>query len=162
MLFYSIRPITAQDQPFLWEMLYESLYFPEGQQPLSRDVIKQPTLSKYLEEWGRPGDVGYIAIRNDDQPIGSITIRLFSEANKGYGFVNEETPELGMAVLADYRGKGIGTALMKTLLEQMKMKGLKTISLSVDPNNPAINLYRRFGFIEVGMAGTSLTMIVHI
>ena len=42
------------------------------------------------------------------------------------------------------------------------MKGINKISLSVDPNNPAMKLYKRFGFKEVGMEGTSITMIVNL
>jgi len=56
----------------------------------------------------------------DGKPIGSLTARLFSEDNKSFGYVNAETPEIVMAVLPEYRGRGIGTKLMKTILEELR------------------------------------------
>jgi len=156
---YMIRPISEQDIPFLWDMLYESLYTPEGQERLSKEVINNPSLSKYVEGWGRNGDFGFIAMNNAGEPVGSITIRYFNKDNRGYGYINDETPELGMAVLSQYRGQGVGTALIKILLEHAGAAGIKAVSLSVDPNNPAMNLYKRFGFQEVGIEETSVTMI---
>jgi ribosomal protein S18 acetylase RimI-like enzyme len=162
MIEYTIRSITKQDIPFLWETLYESIFTPEGQEPPSRNIIKHPSISKYVKDWGRTGDFGLIAMNNSGESIGSITIRYFKKDNKGYGYVNDETPELGLAVLSKYRGQGIGTALIKSLLEQGKTMGIKAISLSVDPNNPAMNLYKRFGFNEVRIEGTSVIMLLDL
>ncbi|NOU93258.1 GNAT family N-acetyltransferase [Paenibacillus sp. LMG 31456] len=160
---YVIRPITVQDVPFLWEMLFESLYVPKGQEPFHKDVIKEPFLTKYVEDWGREGDRGYIAVNSEGQSIGSITIRHFDEDNKGFGYISKDIPELGMALRPEYRGKGIGTALLTMLFKEMKEKGIKRASLSVDPNNlAAVNLYQRFGFKEVGMVDTSLTMVADL
>jgi streptomycin 3"-adenylyltransferase len=160
---YTIKPITEQDVPFLWDMLYESLYVPEGQEPFSRDVIKEPFISKYVEDWGREGDLGYIAINSEGQSIGSITIRYFNEDNKGFGYISNDIPELGMALMPEYRGKGIGTALLKMLFEEMKEMGIEKISLSVDPDNlAAVKLYQRFGFKEVGIVDTSITMVADL
>jgi ribosomal protein S18 acetylase RimI-like enzyme len=56
---------------------------------------------------------------------------------------------LGMGVLAQYRGRGIGKALMKATLADAKDKGLKRIELMVRVDNPkAKQLYERFGFVE--------------
>lgn len=162
MVEYTIRSITKQDIPFLWETLYESIFTPEGQVPPSRNIIKHPSISKYVKDWGRAGDFGLIAMNNSGESIGSITIRYFKKDNKGYGYVNDEIPELGLAVLSEYRGLGIGTALIKTLLEQGKTMGITAISLSVDPNNPAMNLYKRIGFNEVRIEGTSVIMLLDL
>ena len=54
-----IRQATEQDIPFLWEMLYESLYVPEGEQPFAREIIEEPFMAKYVQDWGRAGDLGY-------------------------------------------------------------------------------------------------------
>lgn len=160
---YTVRPIRKDDITFLWEMLYESLFVPEGQEPFSKDIIKDPFISKYVDGWGQEGDFGFIAINNEDQPIGSITARYFNENNKGFGYIDKDTPELGMAILSEFRGNGIGTALLNQLFEEAKKKGIKKLSLSVDPTNrAAVHLYQRFGFIEVGMVGTSITMIVNL
>lgn len=55
------------------------------------------------------------------------------------------------AVSPDYRSKGIGEKLMKRILLEAKEKGCKSIVLSVRESNKAgINLYTKFGFVEVG------------
>jgi ribosomal protein S18 acetylase RimI-like enzyme len=155
---FTIRQAKIGDETFLWDMLYESIHVEEGSEKPGRDIINQPSISKYVEGWGREGDIGFIAEDSSGKPIGSITCRFFSEENKGYGYVDANTPELGMAILAEYRGKGLGTELIKCLLEEVKGRGIMGISLSVDPDNPAARLYRRFGFIEVGVEGTSIVM----
>jgi ribosomal protein S18 acetylase RimI-like enzyme len=160
---YSIRPVAEADTPFLREMLYESLYVPEGQQPFNRNIINEPFLSKYVEGWGKEGDMGFIAVNSIGLSVGSITARLFTEDNKGFGYVRHDIPELGLAVKAEYRGRGIGAALIKTFIDEMKEKGIKGVSLSVDPGNlGAVRLYQRFGFKEVGMVGTSITMVTYL
>ncbi|SFS41174.1 GNAT family N-acetyltransferase [Paenibacillus sp. 453mf] len=160
---YSIRPIEAGDISFLWDMLYESLYVPEGQVPFSKEIIHDPFISKYVEGWGRDGDFGFIAIHEEGKPVGSITARYFNESNKGFGFVDHDVPELGMAILEDYRGIGIGSALLNELFKEARMKNIGRISLSVDPNNEAaMRLYQRFCFEEVGKVDTSITMVANV
>ncbi|WP_160036944.1 GNAT family N-acetyltransferase [Paenibacillus sp. An7] len=160
---YSIRPVTEQDVPFLWDMLYESLYVPEGKEPFNRNVIKEPFLSKYVEDWGREGDLGYIAVNDEGLPLGSITARFFNEDNKGFGFVGNDVPELGIALKEEYRGIGIGKALLQMLIDVLKEKEIKKVSLSVAPDNiAAMKLYQGFGFKEVGMVDTSVTMVLEL
>jgi ribosomal protein S18 acetylase RimI-like enzyme len=160
---YTIRSITEQDVPFLWDMLYESIHVTEGDQPLSRDVIKEPSLSKYVEDWGKDGDLGFIAVSHLGHPVGSITMRYFTENNKGYGYVSNDIPEMSMALLPDYRGQGIGSSLLQTLTDESRKLGIPQISLSVDPNNTAaVKLYQRYGFKEVGIEGTSITMVADL
>lgn len=160
---FTIRRATAQDVAFLWDMLFESLYAPEGQEPFSREILQEPHLAKYVKGWGRPGDIGYIAVNKEGQAVGSITARLYDEANKGFGYVADDIPELGMAILSEYRGHGLGKSLMTALFDALKEAGVKQVSLSVDPGNTAaVKLYERFGFVEVGVVGTSITMIAPV
>ncbi|WP_136603929.1 GNAT family N-acetyltransferase [Paenibacillus dokdonensis] len=160
---YTIRPLTDQDISFMWEMLYESMYVPAGQKPFSRDILQDPSIAKYAEQWGRDGDIGFIALTEDGQPMGTITARLFQENNPGYGYVGSDVPELGMALSQAFRGQGIGMALLRTLFEKLKNNGTTRVSLSVDPNNTAaVKLYQRFGFEEVGMVDTSITMVADV
>lgn len=72
---YTIRPIAERDVPFMWDMLYESLYVPEGGKPFGREILQEPAIAKYAEHWGRPGDIGWIAVTDDGQPMGTITAR---------------------------------------------------------------------------------------
>jgi ribosomal protein S18 acetylase RimI-like enzyme len=85
-------------------------------------------------------------------------MRLFTQQNPGWGFVDEHTPELSMAVLPQYRNLGIGTALLQHIIDATRTD-YDALSLSVDPRNPAVHLYTRYGFVPCGESGTSITMI---
>jgi ribosomal protein S18 acetylase RimI-like enzyme len=76
-----------------------------------------------------------------DQIVGSI----FVDAT-GHGF-----GEVGMMVARDWRGAGVGSALMAAAIEWARERGLHKLSLSVFAHNAAgLALYRRFGFVEEG------------
>jgi GNAT superfamily N-acetyltransferase len=152
-LSFNVRPITATDEQFLWDMLYLAIYIPEGVTPPPRSIIHEPDIAKYVQGWGRKGDEGLIALA-DEQPIGAAWLRFFTHDNPSYGYVADDIPELTMAMLSEHRGKGVGTRLLTDLLKQTP-----TMSLSSDPANPVMNLYKRLGFKEVGISGTSITML---
>jgi ribosomal protein S18 acetylase RimI-like enzyme len=59
---------------------------------------------------------------------------------------------LGMGVLKEHRGKGIGQRLLEVTIEGARAMGLEKIELSVYSSNlPAIALYRKAGFEEEGL-----------
>ncbi len=157
---FSIRDLTPADEPFLWEMLYHAIHVPEGQLPPPRSIVEEPKLAHYARQWGQtPGDLGFVAIENSTgKPVGAAWLRLFSHLDPGYGFVDDHTPELSIALLPDYRGQGLGTLLLNALLKAAGQK-FRTISLSVSPNNPARRLYERSGFAVVADDGSSITML---
>jgi GNAT superfamily N-acetyltransferase len=154
----TIRELTITDEPFLWEMLYESLYVPAGQPALPRELVQQPEISRYVEGWGRAGDCGFLAL-DDDQPIGAAWLRLLVGAKRGYGYYDETTPELAIAILPAYRGQGIGSRLLARLVENARSRDL-AICLSVSKDNPARQLYQRLGFATLAESGSSLSMIL--
>jgi len=152
-----IRALTAADEPFLWEMLYQAIYVPKGQAPPPQEIVYQPELAYYVQNWGREGDCGYLAIDVDGQSVGAIWLRLAQESCHGYGYVDDDTPELSMALLPDFRSKGIGTQLFNDLFTSPCIH--PKISLSVSAKNPARRLYERVGFETIEQDGESLTMI---
>jgi ribosomal protein S18 acetylase RimI-like enzyme len=155
---YFIRSIEIIDQPFLWEMLYQALYLPPETPPLARDTVFQPELAKYVENWGLDGDTGSIAVLAESKiSIGAVWLRMFNSSNPGYGYINDDTPELSIAVLPEYCGQGIGTQLLTKLFSQVKNQ-YSAVSLSVSLNNPAFRLYCRFGFEVIDRYNDSLTM----
>ncbi len=154
---YKIRSLIAADQSLLWEMLYLSLFVPEGNAPFERSVLEHPDIAKYVRDWGRADDFGFVATRENNRPLGAVWLRLLAGEEKGYGYVNDSTPELGMAVFPEHRGQGIGTVLLTRLVEAAT-RTYKQISLSVAAENPALRLYERLGFEVVAKVGTSLTM----
>jgi ribosomal protein S18 acetylase RimI-like enzyme len=112
----------------------------------------------YVKAWGRAGDTAMIALL-DGFPVGAAWFRLFKETSPGYGFVDEQTPELAVAVVPNARGQGVGSALLTSLLAEARAGGHKTLSLSVDRHNDrAIALYRHYGFAQVGETEESLTL----
>lgn len=142
---------------FLWEMLYQSLHVPEGHAPFERSIVNRPEIARYVKDWGRQGDMGFVALDGNNKPVGAIWLRLLQGEEKGYGYVDDNVPEVGVAVLPEYRGKGIGTKLLTHLLTEAK-ESYEYISLSVSAENPARRLYQRLGFEEVVKNGDSITM----
>jgi ribosomal protein S18 acetylase RimI-like enzyme len=156
---YSIRRLSPADQQFLWEMLYHSLHVEEGRPPFPRDVINRPEIAKYVTGWGRAGDLGFVAVEaGSGEPVGAVWLRLLTGDEKGYGYVDDETPELGMAVLPEYRGRGVGSELLRRLLASAAAV-YRSVSLSVSADNPAMRLYERAGFERACACGASVTMI---
>lgn len=154
---YIIRSLTPSDEAFLWEMLYQAIYVPPGDKPLPKEIIYLPELVKYVEAW-QTSDIGFVAVLESSLlPIGAVWIRLFNSQNPGYGYINDKTPELSIAVLPEYRKQGIGTQLIIHLLDNIK-NVYPAISLSVSLSNPALQLYQRLGFEVVAQLNDSLIM----
>ena len=152
-----IRPGSRHDARFLRDMLHHAYYWREH-------VPMDPgegSVARYVMSWGRPGDAAVIAY-SDSGNVGAAWYRLFKEGEPGYGFVNEQTPELTIAVVPSCRGKGYGDELLTSLLAQAKRAGFAQISLSVEPDNPALRLYERHGFKKVGESGGSWTMLARL
>jgi ribosomal protein S18 acetylase RimI-like enzyme len=139
---YQIRTVTAEDASILWEMLRYAAH-----QPSLAAVRSQPQLARYVAEWGRSGDLGWIANWGKTS-IGAAWLRLWLGEDKGFGYISDEIPELALAVLPDYRGQGIGTHLLMQVLNMAK-ENFPAVSLSVRSNNPVLRLYERVGFIKV-------------
>jgi len=148
---FDLRISNTSDEPFLREMLYLALFVPPGEQPLPRSALRNPAIARYVDGWGtRRGDTGLIALV-DNSPVGAAWLRCFLSSDPGYGFVDERTPELSVAVLPAHRGKGIGTLLLERLLD-----AVPATSLSCDPANPAWRLYLRLGFKPLSDGRTML------
>jgi ribosomal protein S18 acetylase RimI-like enzyme len=153
----AFRAITASDQPVLWELLYEALFVPPGQAPFPREIVHGQELSRYAEDWGGEGDLGLLAVDENGQPIGAAWVRLLAGDARGYGYIDEFTPELSIALFQEYRGRGIGTELLTRFLEAASQR-FPAVSLSADPRNRAVRLYKRLGFEAVNWSKDSVLM----
>lgn len=138
-------------------MFYTALHVPEGADPFPKSIIEEPHLAKYIANWGRPDDIALVA-EHDGQLIGAVWCRLLKAAEKGYGYVDDQTPELSLAIHANFRNKGLGTKLMNAAFTALIEKGFSQVSLSVDQDNKAVNLYKRLDFEIVEEEGTAFTM----
>lgn len=145
---FEIRSLDKHDISFLRDMVYESAFVPRGKTPFPRTILDEPSVSKFFEGFGeKSSDIGFIAEKGEI-PIGAIWLRLFVES----------TPEIGMAIIKEFRGLGIGHKLMRMLEKRAKRYGYQKICLNVDPINPARYLYVRLGYEHVGWDDTYWTM----
>lgn len=154
----TIRKIKPNEYSFLEDMLYEAIFVPMGSQPFPIDIIKDPNLIRYIDDFGKKDDYCLIA-ECENTLIGAIWIRLFSKENKGYGYVDNSTPELSIALDKNHRGTGIGTRLLNQMLKIMIYKGYAQVSLSVDEKNKAFQLYKKHGFTIVHSKEASHIMV---
>jgi len=156
---YTLRPATSGDLTALVTALACAIDWREQQVAASPEARVTETEHAYLlAGWGREGDTAVLAEDADD-PIGAAWYRYWSDAQHSYGYVDPSTPELGIGVLPSHRGQGIGTALLEALLKEAERQGVRSMSLSVERDNPALGLYQRLGFehrIEVHNAWTML------
>ncbi len=155
----SILPIAADDLRFVREMLYEAAFWRGvSDAPPFDDALRQSGLDLYLERWGRPGDAGLVA-RVGGAPAGAVWVRRFSDDHHGYGYVDERTPELSIAVASDRRGCGIGRSLVTAMLAELRLQAVGQVSLSVENDNPALALYETLGFVPREAADGATTML---
>ena len=148
---YVIHPLTAADEPVLWEMLYQALRTPEDAPP--RDIVRQPEYARHVEGWGRAGDTGFVAFdaEKKDELLGAAWFRLPP------GQAQEQTmPELAFAVKSGHRKRGIGAALLTQLVKANPKNS--AVSISAKASNPAVRLYERFGFKIVEQSDQGVTM----
>lgn len=153
------RRLTPADEAFLWDMLYLAIHVPEGTPLPPREIIHSPDLARYVDSWGRPDDVGFMAL-DGEEPAGAVWLRLLTGENKGYGYVDDNTPELSIAVKPEYRGKGIGHQLMGRMLD-FALPVFRGVCLSVSRDNPAVRLYEECGFKTFTSDPSTLVMMIH-
>lgn len=131
---FETRPLTPEDEPLLWEMLYQALRTAESAP--APDAINKPEYARYVEGWGRAGDTGFVALdEGTSEPLGAVWLRRFDAA---------PYPHLAFAVKAGHRRRGIGAVLLTQLVKATPQES--TIAMQADPHNPAVRLYERFGF----------------
>jgi GNAT superfamily N-acetyltransferase len=147
---YVIRQLTCQDEPILWEMLYYGLSSAEKSEPPSRDVVRRPEISRYVDGWGRVGDTGFVAHDKKIQALlGAAWLRRPTDKS-------DASPELALAVKPEHRRHGIGTALLTHLVRANPDHS--TISVSFVAGKPVLRLYERFGFKVVEQGPDAVVM----
>lgn len=145
---YQIRHMTPEEFPMLEDFLYEAIFVPtgfEGEIPRSV-VFDDPKCRAAFEDFGTlPDDRAVVAVVGD-KVVGACWVRTTG----GYGHIDDETPSFSISLFAPYRGRGIGSAMMRQLLDELRGTGYPRASLSVQKENPAARLYERLGFRIVG------------
>jgi L-amino acid N-acyltransferase YncA len=139
------------DVPFMRSMLTHAYNW-----HVTKLETEIPT-SGYVDGWGRKGDAVLIAI-DEGHRLGAGWYRLFRASAPGYGFVDEQTPELTIAVVPGRRGEGIGHALLHKLLARAEADGHPALSASVERNHPDASIFVQEGFETVGETEYAVTM----
>jgi ribosomal protein S18 acetylase RimI-like enzyme len=164
------RLSARADPVFLLEMLYEAVYWRDDgrdERPPLESLLDDPHHAVYVEGWGRPGDTAVIAFDRSDEPVGAAWSRHFPATAPGYGFLTEAIPELAIGVFAEFRGQGVGSLLLGSLIARVTAAGEPALSLSVEPDNPSRQLYVKHGFVVVPSsgavsAGAAETMVIRL
>jgi len=158
----TVRDLGPDDVGFLREMLYVALAWrPSVELPPLESVLEHPQVAIFHRGWGREGDRGVVA-ESEGSRVGAAWYRFFTEAEHGEGYVDDETPEVAVAVVDGYRGRGIGRSLLEELHRRARDDGVARISLSVDAENPAKRLYERLGYTEVFLNDELGRMVVNL
>ena len=139
---YKIRPIAENEYSILENFLYEAIFIPEGVAAPPKEIICQPELQVYIENFGNQKDDICLVAETDNKIIGAVWVRIMND----YGHIDDKTPSFAISLYQEYRHHGIGTALMKEMLHVLKQKGYQQASLSVQKENYAVKMYRNLGF----------------
>ena len=138
----TIRKIQKREYPLLDHFLYEAIFVPEGVEPPPKTIITSPELQVYVEHFGKSKDDWGLVAEVEGKIVGAVWVRIMND----YGHIDDETPSLAISLYKEYRGFGIGTAMMKEILALLKSHGYKQVSLSVQKANYAAKLYLKAGF----------------
>jgi ribosomal protein S18 acetylase RimI-like enzyme len=154
-----IRPLRPEDQAQIWEWLHVALWDPPPAPFRPREILQDPRVRIYAESWGREGDVGAVGeLPGEALPIGACWMRLI-KSGEGLAYVDDSTPQLGIALLPRFQHQGYGRQLMFAALEAARQYGYRQVSLTVHPQNPAIAMYERCGFVKRELRNTYHLMV---
>lgn len=135
----SFRPIVDDDRPFLRE-----LYASTRREEMAQTDWPQDQIEMFLSEQFHAQHMHYMQhfakadfdlILRDGEPIGRLYLDEWEE----------EFRIIDIALLPEFRGRGIGGRILKDILEKAFAAG-KAVGIHVEQNNPAMTLYQRLGF----------------
>lgn len=152
---YIIREMKPTEYSLLDDFLYEAIFIPDGIKAPPKSIIYRPELQVYVTHFGEQKEDLALAAEVDGKIIGAVWVRIMDD----YGHVDDETPSLAISLYKEYRGLGIGTAMMKKMLAQLKERGYKRVSLSVQKVNYAFKMYRKLGFEVVNENSEEYIMV---
>lgn len=139
---YSIRRMKNDEYELLNQFLYEAIYIPEGVQAPPKSIINEPELQVYVLDFGKKEDDICFVAEVDEKVVGAVWVRIMND----YGHIEDGVPSFAISLYKEYRGYGIGTELMKRMLEELRRKGYEKTSLAVQKANYAVNMYKNVGF----------------
>lgn len=139
---YIIRKIKVSEYSVLEDFLYEAIFVPKGVSAPPREIIYQPELQVYIDDFGKRKDDICLVAEADNKIVGAVWVRIMND----YGHIDNETPSFAISLYKEYRNYGIGTAMMIEMLTVLKQAGYKQASLAVQKENYAVKMYKKVGF----------------
>ena len=137
-----LRELRKDEIGLLKDFLYVAIFLPEGTEAPDRSIIDQPELALYYDDFGAGQADHCIVAEVDGMVAGAVWTRIMND----YGHVDDETPSFAISLYEEYRGKGIGTMMMRQMLRLLKAQGYKRASLAVQKANYAVHMYEKVGF----------------
>ena len=140
-----LRKLREDETELLKDFLYEAIFIPEGLEPPDRSIIEQPELLLYYDGFGSGSADNCIVADDGGKVVGAVWTRIMND----YGHVDDATPSFAISLYKNYRGKGIGTVMMREMLDLLGKQGYKKASLAVQKANYAVRMYEAIGFKTV-------------
>ena len=150
-----IRDIKPDEIPVLEDFLYEAIFIPEGVPAPPRSIIGNEDLQVYIQDFGESSDDRCLVAEVDGKIVGAVWTRIMDD----YGHIDDQTPSLAISLYKEYRGQGIGTELLRRMLERLSSDGYRRVSLSVQKMNYALRMYEKAGFKTVADRGEEMIMV---
>ena len=151
----TLREIRKNEYGLLKDFLYEAIFIPEGVEPPAKEIVEQPELKLYYEDFGTGKADRCVVADDDGRVVGAAWTRIMND----YGHVDDDTPSFAISLYKEYRGKGIGTELMRKMLELLRKDGYGKASLAVQKANYAVKMYEKVGFKTVDQNSEEYIMV---
>lgn len=153
-----IRQMNIAEYRLLKDFLYEAIFIPKGAKKPPRNIIEQDELQVYIKDFGKQKDDCCLVAECDGKIIGACWVRIMND----YGHIDNETLSFAISLYEEYRGQGIGTNLMRKMLELLSLKKYKRASLAVQKENYAVKMYKKVGFQIVGENDQEYIMVCEL
>lgn len=155
---YTIREIREEEYPLLNDFLYEAIFIPEGVEAPPKSIINTPELQVYISDFGTQKHDRALIAEVNGKVVGAVWVRIMND----YGHIDDATPSLAISLYKEFRGFGMGTAMMGKMLSVLKASGYKQTSLSVQKANYAVKMYQKIGFKIFGENEEEYIMIKYL
>lgn len=123
-------------------LYYEAIFISEGMEVPTKSIINQPELQVYVHDFGKKKDDYCLVGEFNGKVVGAVWVRIMND----YGHIDDTTPSLAISLYKEYRGCGIGTDMMRKMLLLLKSNEYDKVSLSVQKENYALQIYLNVGF----------------
>lgn len=140
----SLYFLRSSEQKIATDMLWYAMRLDETNKSL-RDF---PALSVYERFYGlSTKDLGLYSLV-DNKISGAVWMRLLKPEDAAMGYVDASTPVLNIAVIPEFRNKGIGFAMLSQLLQEAGVV-FEQVSISILQDSKSVKFFEKFGFVKV-------------